>query len=162
MQQQMDKTTLLHNIRTKHDEFETLLAPLNEEQMTTTGVSEAWSIKDLLAHLTAWHRVLLDRLHAAINGTEPTSYPEEGLDSINARFYEQNKDRPLAEVKAEFEDTYQQILAAVEQLNNDDLNNPHRFSWWEGEPYWPNIAGNTYEHIDEHIEPIQKWIAQQK
>jgi hypothetical protein len=119
-------------------------------------------MKDIIAHLNAWQGVALKRLRAAASGKEPQVPQDVDIDDLNQRFYQENKARLLSDVIADFRRTHQEILEAVEILSDDDLNNPHRYSWWEGEPLWPNIAGNTYEHIDEHVGAIQQWLAGNK
>src|SRR5436853_2081121 len=101
MAQYMDKAILLNKIRTRQAEFEGLLAPLDEAQMTTTGVNGEWSIKDVLAHLTAWQKRTIERLQAAAEQRGLTTTPvanDEEMNALNARFYEENKARPLAEI----------------------------------------------------------------
>jgi hypothetical protein len=44
-------------------------------------------------------------------------------------------------------------------MPEDDLMNPDRFAWSQGEPLWEAIAGDTYEHYHEHIAQIQAWLA---
>lgn len=158
MVEYISKSQLLEKIRTRHAAFEQLLAPLSESQMTTPGVNGLWSIKDSIAHLNAWQGVALNRLRAAASGKEPTVPQYFTIDDLNERFYQENKARSLPDVMADYRRTHQEIVEAVEALSEDDLNNPHRYSWWEGEPLWPNIAGNTYEHIDEHVGSIQQWL----
>ncbi len=159
MVEHISKSQLLEKIRTCQAEFEQLLAPLSETQMTTAGVNGTWSIKDIIAHLNAWQGVALNRLRAAASGKEPMVPQDFTIDDLNERFYQENKARSLPDVVADFRRTHQEIVEAVEALSEDDLNNPHRYSWWEGEPLWPNIAGNTYEHTYEHIDSIQQWLA---
>lgn len=162
MVEQISKSQLFEKIRTKQAEFEELLAPLSETQVITTGVNGAWSIKDIVAHINTWQGVLLNRLYAAASGGEPTVPQNYNVDDLNERFYQENKARELPDVMAEFRHNYQKILEAVALLSEDDLNNLHRYSWWDGEPFWSNIAGDTYEHIDEHIDSIRQWLARNK
>ena len=163
MEQQMNKSELLSEMNSKYTELEQMLAPLSNTQMTTTGVNGAWSIKDILAHLAAWQYVLLDRLQAAIQHTEPSSsfqgLSDEDIDRLNSQFYEENKSRPLSEVQADFRNTYRQIADAVQAMNEEDLFAPQRFAWLGGRALWRFIAGDTYEHYIEHMEPISKWLA---
>ena len=49
-----DKDELLAMIQSGYEQFEALLATLSEGQMTIAGVNGSWSVKDNLAHLTAW------------------------------------------------------------------------------------------------------------
>jgi hypothetical protein len=158
----MDKATLLDKIRTRQAEFEALLATLNASQLTTPGVNGDWSIKDILAHLVSWQKRTLAYLDAAARQGKPDIEgisSDAEMDNLNARFYAGNKSRPLADVMTDFKNTYAQVVAAVEALSADDLIEPNRFTWLNGDPLWEQVAGNTYEHIDEHIGSIQAWLA---
>jgi hypothetical protein len=158
----MDKATLLDKIRTRQAEFEALLATLNTSQLTTPGVNGDWSIKDILAHLVSWQKRTLAYLDAAARQGKPDIEcisSDAEMDNLNARFYAGNKSRPLADVMTDFKNTYAQVVAAVEALSADDLIEPNRFTWLNGDPLWEQVAGNTYEHIDEHIGSIQAWLA---
>lgn len=158
----MDKATLLDKIRTRQAEFEALLATLNANQLTTPGVNGDWSIKDILAHLVAWQKRTLAYLAAAAHqekpGVESISSDAE-MNDLNARFYAGNKTRALTDVMADFKNTYAQVVDAVQVLSEEDLFEPNRFTWLRGDPMWELVAGNTYEHIDEHIGSIQAWLA---
>lgn len=157
----MDKATLLDNMSAGHDALEKILTPLSEAQMTVPGVNGEWSIKDVLAHLAAWQHRTLDRLHAAARNEKP-GLPgistEEEMNKLNEQFYEENKSRPLAEVMADLRRTHLQMLDAVQALSDESLTDPHRFAWLEGTALWELVAGNSYDHISEHIEPIREWL----
>ncbi len=159
MPESIAKAALLDNVQTGYSQFETLLAPLSEEQMTTPTINGTWSIKDNIAHLTAWQGYLLDQLQGVIVGKEPPEFMP-GLsteDEINERVYQENKDRPLAEVLATFRASYQQVLATIQAMSEETLNAP--FPWSNtGNPVWPLIAGNTYGHYQEHGDIIRRWL----
>jgi hypothetical protein len=162
MAEQMDKAKLLDEMRTKYAALEDILAPLDETQMTTEGVNGDWSIKDVLAHITAWQHRLLVWLHAATQNEEPAISgldSDEAMDRLNEQFYKENKSRPLDDVLTDFRTTYMQIVDEVQVLNEEDLTDPHRFTWMKGNPLWYIIAGNTYEHYQQHRGPIQEWLA---
>src|SRR5215475_13341482 len=104
-----DKAELLANIQAGYEQLEAVLASLSEEQMTIPGVNGTWSVKDNLAHLTAWQDYQTTRLQGISNGVEPPD-PTSGLedeDAQNEYYYQQFKDRPLAEVLANFRASYQ-------------------------------------------------------
>ena len=159
MPESISKSALLDNVQTGYLRFEDLLAPLSEEQMTTPTVNGTWSIKDNVAHLTAWHGYLLDQLQGVIAGKEPPEFMP-GLsteDEINERVYQENKKRPLADVLADFRASYHRVLAAVQSMSEEALNAP--FPWSKtGNPAWPLIEGNTYEHYQEHGDIIRRWL----
>jgi hypothetical protein len=163
MSAQMDKTGLLNEMRSGYGALEEIMAPLDEAQMTMPGVNGDWSIKDILAHITAWHHHLLDRLQAAARNEKPSLYgtllDDEGVDRLNEQFYQENKSRSLDEVMTGFHSTYPQILEAVQAMQEEDLTDAQRFSWAGGIPLWRFVAADTYEHYLEHISQIKEWLA---
>lgn len=67
----MGKSQLLERDSTGYEELARILASLNEAQMTIAGVHGDWSVKDILAHLAAWHEHLLNLIYAVVHKEEP-------------------------------------------------------------------------------------------
>ena len=157
-----DKAELLNIIQAGYNQFETLLASLNEEQMMIPGVNGSWSVKDNLAHLAAWHNYQATRLQGVLDGAEPPD-PAPGCeteDEINEYFYQRSKDLPLTEVLADFRTSYQHVLAATEALSWETLNEP--FPWSDNDvPMGGYCLGNTVGHYELHGELIQRWLDSQ-
>jgi len=153
----MTKATLLEQLQAEHQAFQAVLAPLSEAQMTTSGVTPLWSIKDVLAHVTVWERFALDRLQAALHGTEPTFLvTDEDGDRVNAQFYEEARPLSPSAVLAAFRDTHQQMLETIQALSEVDLATPGRFPWLEGGTLWE--VARTDPHSEEHRLAIQAWL----
>jgi len=157
-----NKAELISIIQNGYDQFEALLASLDEEQMTIPGVNGSWSVKDNLAHLTIWQSYQAARLQGTLDGIEPPE-PAPGLeteDEINEYCYRQNKDLPLAEVLADFRASYQRVLAATLALSWEALNKP--FPWYDNDvPTGAYTMGNTAGHYEAHGELIQRWLESQ-
>src|SRR6266480_394187 len=163
MTEQVNKTSILDEMSTSYAALEEILASLDKTQYSTEGVIPGWSIKDMLAHIASWHHRLLAWLDAAVRNQEPTiSGPDnvEEMNALNAQFYQENKSRPLDEVLADFLTTHQQIMDIVQAMPEEDLMSPHRFAWSQGKPLWHLIAGDTFEHYEEHLAQIQEWLVQ--
>ncbi|MBE3560545.1 MAG: ClbS/DfsB family four-helix bundle protein [Ktedonobacteraceae bacterium] len=158
MVETIKKATLLEKVKTAYEHLNTLLATLNEEQKTTPGVNSSWSVKDNVAHITAYQDLLPDRIQSLIAGKPPAEFlPEfKTEEEVNEYLYQQNKDRPLAEVEAAFQISYQRAFAAVESLSEQDLARPV-----PGSPEWPiwrYIEGEICEHYEEHSNLIRRWL----
>jgi len=161
MTEQLNKTSILKQMSTSYAALEEILTSLDKKQYFTEGVIPGWSIKDVLAHIASWHHRLLKWLDAAARNEEPTiSGPDnvEEMDTLNAQFYQENKALPLDEVMADFRSSYQQIMDITQVMAEEDLMNPHRFAWSQGRPLWHLIAGDTFEHYQEHTAQIQEWL----
>lgn len=158
MTTRIDKTTLLAKMQEGYRDFEALLQSLSEEQLTTPGVNSTWSIKDNIAHLSVWEKHTIARLQAIQQGTVPPVLAAgPNYDEINERFYQENKDRPLSEILAEFRAVFQQLEQEVQNLRDEELNQPR--TWLKGWPVSEVVAGNTYEHYQEHGQIIKDWLA---
>ncbi|HEY7349112.1 MAG TPA: ClbS/DfsB family four-helix bundle protein [Ktedonobacterales bacterium] len=163
MEALLDKTTILDTIETEYKAFADLLAPLDGWQLTTPGVIGAWSIKDLLAHLTVWQKHLLMLLRETLEGTEPAPLDDHSVSDEmgywDEQFYAAAKARPLNEVWAAFHATYAQVKQAIEALSEETLKDPRKFAWLDGEALQQIIASETYEHYNDHALAVHVWLA---
>ncbi len=154
----LEKSALLAHIRASYDRFQARLAPLSEAQLTTPGALGTWSIKDVLAHLTAWHEMGAKEYQAVAQGRQPLIEPEGDVDQVNARLIEPYRTQSLAQVQVAFRTAYQQVVAALESLSETDLFEEDRFPWRDGHALWEGVAYNTFAHYDEHGPMIQAWL----
>ena len=156
----MTRAQFLDLLRTTRVEWDALLAAVPEARMSEPGLDGAWSVKDVIAHIT-WHeREMLGVLRAhALVGSDLWDLP---LNERNAIIYAQNRDRPLAEVLAESCAVYPQLLAAAQGLAEEDLTDPGRFADMPGDWVpWQLLAENTYTHYRDHMPAIQAWLARE-
>lgn len=160
MPEQLDKAQELQKMQAGYNAFEALLAPLTEAQMTSPDVNDGWSVKDNLAHLSAWHKRVIQLLNATMQGVPlPDPTPDMTTDEVNAQFYDENRNRSLQDIHTEFRTTYQQLRATVQTMSNEDLNKP--FDWLDGRSVGEYVPGNTYEHYQEHTDIIEAWLKRQ-
>ncbi len=161
----MEKAQVLEAITSERNHLDSLIAPLSDAQLCQPGLAGGWSVKDVLAHIAAWEKRCLDGIETGLRGGTPI-WPEAGYtwqdtDRLNEETFQENKDRSLEDVQTESRKSYEQFLALVERLSDEDLNDPQRFPWTEGESILAFIADNSYNHYREHSEQIRAWLADQ-
>jgi len=161
----MDKTELLSMMRTERARWETLLAEVDEAQMTQGGVEGEWSVKDIIAHVTTYEGWIVARLDSALGGEMlRLEIDQLDLEQRNAWIFEENRNRPLHEVLEESQRVFQQLLKSVQALSDEDLTDPHRLEpfldplWTDGLPVLTCIAADSYEHYGQHIPSIRAWL----
>jgi hypothetical protein len=66
-----DKQELLSRVRAVFDSWQKLLAGICEEEITAQPFPASWSIKDVIAHLTAWQQISVVRLEAPVLNKRP-------------------------------------------------------------------------------------------
>lgn len=153
------KDELLAQVRVEHAGWRALLGEIGEERMEQPGPMGEWTFKDLVAHLTGWRERTIRRLEAGPGREPPTPWPGDLTDddAINAWIYERNRDRPLREVLAEADASFDRLAAALAALPDEDVTTPGRFAWLEGQPL---VTGDFFGHLHEEHEPsIRAWLA---
>lgn len=158
----MAKAEVLEQIREARGALLAAIEDLPDDVLLRPHVVGFWSIKDVLAHLTAWESELVTALSGVDN---PSRVPEivqiEDFDEWNDEQYRISVRRPLADVLEDFNGVHKHLLKAVEDLDERTLEDARRFSWMEGEPLWYLIAENGYWHEQEHADEIRKWREEQ-
>ena len=131
--------------------------------MTQPEVAGGWSIKDIVAHITGWRRRTVLRFRAALDPTVDMTplwpaglHADDDVDKINDWIYKTNRDRPLADVLNDSREVFQQLVAAIDALSDEQLNDRQRFPWPEGE----RPASVLFGHFHEGHEPdMRAWLA---
>lgn len=154
---------LLAELKSENEAWEALLADIGEDRMETPGVAGQWSIKDIVAHITAWRRRTVGRVEALARGdpTPPPPWPE-GLkddDDINAWFHAQDRDQSVKHVLAESRRVFEQLAAGVAKLPDAVLNDAAPLGWTPGTPL--SGAGFFGHFHDEHEPDMRAWLARQ-
>ncbi len=157
----MDKAMFISTLKKVRQEWETLLAQVGEEQMLQPGAAGKWSVKDVIAHVTWGEREIAPvmRTHV-LAGSELWNLSD---DERNEIVYQQNRDRSLHEIMNEERRAYADLLAAAQTLNDEDLNDSHRYKQMPEEWVpWQLYAGNTFKHYQDHMPSIREWLAQRE
>lgn len=159
-----NKAELLDKMQSGYASFEALLASLSAEQKSTPGVNGDWAIKDILAHLVAWQTRVSLRLEALGQGKEPQFElidNDEKMNDFNQATFLANRERSLSKIEEEFRASVERLHANVEKVDERDLFEAGRLAWLKGGVLWQGVAGNSYEHYEEHEPMIQAWLARQ-
>lgn len=159
-----DKPELIHRIQDEWTKLLCVIEPLNESEMTTCELG-GWSIKDNLAHITAWEQFL--RLHYLkklppheVMGMDLDTFEKADEDGINALLFQHNKDRSITDIVSDFHHSHEQLVSYLKQHPFTDLMKPRFADDPEERPWILWVIGNTYEHYEEHRISIQRLITQ--
>ena len=163
----MNKTELIDWLRSEQQQWWDLLMQFDEADMETPGLNGDWSLKDMVAHLTTWHRDHVLCLDAAVKGTPAADppWPLELMDTdeINAWIFSQNHPRKLQEVLDENENVFEALIGVVGSFPDDVP-----IEIMEGQPVvcfgeQQFSVGYFFDHFHEdHEAQIRKWLTKRK
>ena len=158
-EQTMTKDEILDALEDERENLIDAIEGLSDEDMLESGVVGDWSIKDILAHLSAWEAELVKLLWQARQGQPPSGIYASGVpvDEINVVWSQAARSRPLERVMDDFISVRKQTVRRVEPFLDTDLTDPQRWPWLNGHPLWEWIATDSFQHEAEHAAQIKEW-----
>jgi hypothetical protein len=147
----VDRGQLLKRLDTAWEAFKQSYAGLLDAELLEPGVTGAWSIKDIIAHVTWWEEEALTHLPLILTGGRPPRYSVTygGIDAFNAWMTEQKKDLSLAEVLRQRDEVHHRLVAFIESVPDDQATGDTRFR--------RRLRLDTYGHYPKHARAIRLW-----
>ncbi len=159
-----NKSDLLASIRRERDALDAAIARVGDARLTEATLEGERSVKDVLAHISAWEKICM----ALVRNNQPLQAPAPGetgasSDPINEKVFEDNRSRPAAEVLAESQRTYGELVAMVESMSEEQLTavlGAGQEGAEDSPPAAAIIRGNSDEHYREHTDQIDRWLSE--
>ena len=147
----MEKRKVLERLEKAWMDFQESFEGLSESQLLVSGVTGAWSVRDILAHVTTWEEEALKHLPSILRGETPPRYSVMygGIDAFNAQTTAQKKNDSLRDVLRQLTATHRKLLDFLETLPEEYFAGETRFRH--------RLRLDTYGHYPKHARAIQKW-----
>ncbi len=130
-----------------------------------SAMANGWTLRTHMVHLAAWEAslagILRQERRGPAMGLEPALFDGDWqVDAINEALIERHKELSEEEVRTWFARAHEETLAMLQTLIDSDLQRP--FNSYQSFPGAPDdaaivkwIAGDTYEHFEEHLALLQ-------
>lgn len=155
---------LSQQLTTEREKFEEILHEWFMHDQNELEIIEKWTIKDIVAHITAWEIELIRWLERAALG-KPPDILAPGLwsdftERSNRQTYEANRTRSLEHVLLRFRQVYDQLLIEIQALP-EDPSDDFWLVWLGGRPPW-DLFATFPEHYREHSEQIKTRLLEEE
>ncbi len=150
----MDRSQLLKRLEKAWQALEASYAGLSDLEMMEPGVTDSWSVRDIIAHVTWWEEEALTHLPLILEGEKPPRYSVTygGIDAFNALMTEKKRNLSLSEVLRQRNDTHRRLIDLIQGVPEDQFIRETRFR--------RRLRLDTYSHYKKHAEGIRSWRAQ--
>ena len=150
----MTRRQLLTRIDEAWKRLQASYAGLTSDQLQEPGVTGAWSVRDILAHVSTWEEEALRYLPLMATGGTPPRYSTTygGIDAFNARMTEAKRGLALETVLSQLDDTHGRLVEMVQTAPEPLIASETRFRH--------RLRLDTYSHYPGHAEAIRTWRAQ--
>lgn len=157
----MTKNELLQKINVSRQALLETIDKVPLERRAEPLSDGGWSLKDHLVHLNYWEGQLVTMLFQLRSGAAPTTahFSGKNIDEINASWYLQGKDRSWEMAWNDFNGILIQILRRAGAFSESELSRPAFHPRLKNRPLWEWIAGDSFEHEDEHHATIEEWLS---
>lgn len=126
---------------------------LSEPDLVRPGVTKAWSVRDIIAHVTTWEEEALAHLPGILEGRRPPRYSVTygGINAFNALTTARKKRLTLDEVFRQQATVHRRLMALVCRVPEEALRSESRFR--------RRLRLDTYGHYPLHAAAIRRWRA---
>ena len=156
---------LIERMEPSRASLETAVGSIDRALRTKPG-PDGWSVRDHLAHVAAWENSVVALLqgiprHVGL-GVDQDLYATGSEDDINAAIVEKARGASFEQALERHRQVHSDMLDVLSRLTDADLLRsyasflPEEPGDKSGRPVIDWIAGNTYEHYDEH----EAWISE--
>ena len=157
------KQVLLESIEQEHERFLALARSVPHARYDDPGVwGDAWTIKDLFAHLTEWEQMLLGWHREGLAGSSP-ALPAPGFKwsqtpALNQAIWRKHQSRSLSAVLRDFAASYEEIHALAVSLSEEQLLAPGYLSWTGRLPFASYFGPGTCSHYRTATKILKRWL----
>ena len=156
-----DRSQLLERMKQNFDALWDEVDSIPVPSRMTAGACEDWSVKDILAHLDAWHDMFLLWEREGAAGRKP-EMPAPGFTwkdtpALNQAIWERTRHDGYDEVSERLRSSYGRVRTVVESYDNEDLFTKRRYKWTGSTSVGSYAVSATSSHYDWARQLIRKY-----
>jgi len=144
------KQELNESIELEREKLNQALEKLTDAQIELPGACEKWAVKDILSHLVDWEQRGLRWYQAGLKGEVPKT-PDDNfnwreLPALNHEIYLQHKDLSLAEVRQNYQESFDEMMTVIDSMTEEELFTPQFYEWTGNGLLRDYVNANTSSH----------------
>lgn len=154
----MKKQDILDELISARADLLDAIDGLTPEQMRQPFAVGKWSVKDVLAHVTAWESEVVTALNQVQDSNRtPQIVLIDDIDEWNEEQYHVSARRPLEAIFDDLHGVHVMLRQMIVDFPDKRLLDNRQFDWMEGEALYYLIEENATLHEREHAEDIRAW-----
>jgi hypothetical protein len=149
------KHELLTEAETAYNDLREAVDGIPEARMTDVWLG-TWGAREILVHISGWHREMIPALRRIGQGKSP--YPDgvsyDDFDAWNAKFVDAKRGVKVADIRAELAASHRDFVNAAAALDDEHLG--------LGGAARDLVTGVAAGHYREHTGQIRAWREEQR
>ncbi len=143
----MKKEDVIKILVEDHKKMETVVSLLTKEEMLKIRVLDVWSIKDVIAHLSAWNLELTKSIDIILKNEE-LWFLNTGDKEFNKIQVTKRKSYSLDEITEEWHKSFKSLIDRINDLSENEWNFQSNFYWGSKADYgkYPVTVKSLFEY----------------
>ncbi len=156
-----DKQQLIDFGIREYDQLMDLVSDISEQDLMEKPVFENRSVKDIIAHLHAWHLLFFNWYEVGMAGEKPAipapGYSFKDTPALNEKLYQDYKDNSWKEITELFRDSHQHVMEIIEKHSDEELTTKKKYKWTGSTNLASYLASATSSHYVWASQSIKKF-----
>lgn len=127
----MTKQAVITFQKQNHEIFKKVIKGLSDDQMISVKIIDDWSVKDIIAHLSAWNWQVAAEIDTVLAGKN-IWYIGNRVDTFNRKEVAKRHPWPLEKLLKEWEASFDALTAKLAKLTREEWNFKTEFFWDDG------------------------------
>ena len=158
----MTRDEVLERLRSVRAEFDARVAAIPADALEVAPAGFRHSPKEVVAHVNAYERLIVDRLRAARRGEQTAlGRDREGWEAFNASVWARVAALDPMKVLADSKQVFSDLVAEVSLLDDGELTTTAGVTeyidpaWLDGHELWELIGTDGFEHYPMHFDLLE-------
>lgn len=138
-----------------------LVQSIPGDLLLKSGACQDWSVKDILAHLHAWHMLCLVWYQEGLaGGTAPLpapGYTWKETPELNQAIFEEYKDEEYTKILESLQESHLEIQETIRKHNQEELFTKKFYKWTGSTSLASYLIANAPSHYEWAMDQIRKW-----
>ena len=159
----MTRDEVVFRLRNGREAFDKAVAEVPPNALDAPIEGLEHSAKQIVAHVTAYEQLIVERLIASRHGATTSLEPDsEGWEAFNSRMWNEASTGKPRKVLSRAADVFGALVHEVDQLSDEELNAATGATaaldprWLQGRAPWQVIAEDAYDHYRQHLPALEK------
>ncbi|MFX1367991.1 MAG: DinB family protein [Promethearchaeota archaeon] len=129
----MRKNEVIEFLRGDHRKLWGIVENLPKSQIEGEAVQGEWNVRDIIAHVTAWHWELIRAVDRLLKNEQPWNF-DNGEEEFNRRTIAEKKLAKTDRIMVEWHDAFYALIRRIEDLTDSEWNHALESKWEDGSP----------------------------
>jgi uncharacterized damage-inducible protein DinB len=127
----MNRQQSIQFFNDNHKKLVEVLNRLKKTQMDEDIILGKWTVKDIIAHISAWNLEITKAINSILNDEKPWFVDEEELNEteFNKRETQKRKSWSLEKIMEEWQNSFEKLVRRIENLSSSEWEHQADFVW---------------------------------